>query len=149
MKFTLLFSLTILTYYSNGYAQSNNLEPFVETEIMGCSCFILEKNKYFENNKYIGVVLFEPDWQDRILEIKINNKKQQLRIDNTNVKTNHFGLKKYYEVYKDKYSNLEIRIDYIKTKSIPDIETSLYDITYTIKHKRVIKKIITKGFCGC
>lgn len=149
MKSKIIICLSIFIFLFNIFkAQSQTLTPFTNTNIMGCSCYILEKNKYFENNRYLGVVDFSGEWQDRKLEVKLGNRKIQLRIDNTNVKSNHFGRKKYFEIYKDDIYNMEIRIDYNKTKSA-GYETDLYNIIMTIKQNGKTRKIITKGFCGC
>lgn len=145
-KITILITAFFLGIHS--YGQSKILNPFTDTEIMGCSCFILERNKYFEGNKYLGVMDFAGEWQDRKLEIKLGTQKLQLRIDNTNAKSNHFGLKKYFEVYKDDIYKIEIRIDYDKTKSVGE-ETDLYNIALTIKYNGKTERIITKGYCGC
>lgn len=75
------------------FGQSKILNSFSETNLMGCSCYILEKNRYFQGNKYLGVIDFTSEWQDRRLEVKLNNRKILLRIHNTNVKSNHFGKK--------------------------------------------------------
>ncbi len=145
-KIIVLVFLTLMIHNSKG--QSKVLTAFIKSDTRGCSCYILEKDSYFKENKYLVTINFAGEWQDRTAEILLGKNKLKLRIDKTSSKSLEFGIKEYYEIYKNDIFKIEIRIDYKKTKQVGE-ETDLYNIILTIRYKGEIEKIITKGFCGC